>query len=119
MQAAELSAGLNHFWGTDVWHRHPLYRKMLFTDGVEFFAKNAGNGAFWFLDIVGTELHPQLAKYGFINIMLRSTGRTATITADDGNDNVFWTREIEWTDCPAGDWQFFLENDVLCLPLER
>jgi hypothetical protein len=42
----------------------------------------------------------------------------ATITADDGNGNVFWTRAIEFTDCPAGEWQFFVTNRTILLPSE-
>lgn len=120
MNKQDLEAGLGNFWGTEQLFFHPLYPRMKYTDGVQFFAQHAGNGAFWFLDIVGTEIHHLYAKREeFINILLKSDGRKALITADDGNGAIFWKRDIEFTDCPAGEWQFFLENDTLCLPTER
>jgi hypothetical protein len=120
MNTQELEAGLSDYYGTEQWLFNPLYPRMKYTDGVKFFAENAGNGAYWFLDIVGTEIHHLYAKREeFINIVLKSDGHKAVITADDGNGGIFWTRKLEYTDCPAGEWQFYLENDVLCLPSER
>lgn len=125
MNAMELSRNLGHFYGTEQWHRNPLYPKMLYTDGVEFFAENAGGGAYWFLDIVGTEvfdLHRKGEEFIVVKLTVYPEARDgveAVITADDGNDNILWTREIHMTDCPVGEWKFYLENNVLCLPAER
>jgi hypothetical protein len=119
MNASELESNLHQFYGTETWYRNPLYPRMHYTDGVKFFAENAGNGAYWFLDIVGTEIHSLQRFEEFINIVLKSDGHRAEILGDDGNGNPLYIREIPLTDCPAGEWQFFLENDVLCLPSER
>jgi hypothetical protein len=119
MNAQDLETGLGNFWGTDQWYRHALNRNMLYTDGVHFFAENAGNGAYWFLDIVATELMAFHKREEFMNIVLDSDGHKARIIVDDGNDNALYERVIEWTDCPEGKWQFYLENNVLCLPRER
>lgn len=116
----DLEAGLAPFYGTELWHRNPLYPRMTYTDGVQFFAENAGNGAYWFLDIVGTEVHHLHGKAEeFIVVVLDSDGKKAKLSADDGDGNVFWKRDIDFTDCPAGRWKFYLENNVLCLPAER
>lgn len=120
MNKQDLQDGLSNFYGGDTLYKQPLYPRMKYTEGVQFFAENAGNGAYWFLDIVGTEIYHLYAKREeFINIVLKSDGRKALITADDGNGGIFWKRDIDFTDCPEGEWQFFLENDTLCLPAER
>ncbi len=125
MNAAELQAGLCNFYGTEQWYRHGLNRNMLYTDGVKFFAENAGGGAYWFLDIVATELMQIHKKEEFINIVMTvhedslNIHGGARIVADDGNGRELWHRDIEYTDCPVGVWQFFLENQVVCLPSER
>jgi hypothetical protein len=118
---SKLRADLDNFTGTEQYHRQPLYRNMLYTDGVEYFCENAGNGAYWFLDIIGTEVHAiQRKGEEFLNIVLLVTAdEQAAIKVDDGNGRELFLRTIDWTDCPAGEWQFFLENDVLCLPSER
>ncbi len=82
------------------------------------FAENAGGGAYWFLDIVATEVLPLLKKEPFIHIVLAAKDRKATIKADDGNGVVLWDREIEFTDCPDGDWRFYLADNVLMVPSE-
>lgn len=117
MNAEQLKDGLTNFYGTEQWYRHALNRNMLYTDGVQFFAENAGNGAYWFLDIIATEVWPLLRKEPFIRIVL-FVGETAAITADDGNDNIIWSKGLDFTDCPPGKWEFYLTDNVMLLPSE-
>jgi hypothetical protein len=92
---------------------------MLYTDGVRFFAENGGtHGAYWFLDIVGTELKEWARKQPFMSVHLIVKGDEAVIQADDGNGNVFYRRDIAFTDMQEGDWQFFYTDNVLMLPGE-
>jgi hypothetical protein len=99
---------------------------MNYTDGVQFFLKNAGGGAYWFLDIIGTEIFP-IHERGeeFIVIVLDANDGEALITANDGGKDgedekdVLPPKHIICTDCPVGQWKFYLENGVLCLPGER
>jgi hypothetical protein len=126
MKAHELAAALNQFTGTEDWHYHPMYKKMLYTDGVKFFIHNAGGGAFWLLDIIGTEIFP-LHERGeeFIVITLEVKDHEALISANDGGKDgrkekdVMTPKHITYTDCPEGTWTLYLENSVLCLPGER
>lgn len=113
-----LEQDLNQFTGTDQWYRHGLVPKMLYTDGVRYFAENAGGGAYWFLDIVATELFQLQSKVGFVVITADVAESKAQLYADDGNDNVIWQREIEYTDMPTGKWKFYLTDNVLLLPSE-
>jgi hypothetical protein len=121
LNSQELKAGLDqHFGGTDQWYRHGLNRSMLYTDGVRFFAEHAGHGAYWFLDIVATELM-QIHRYEpFIVVRVKVDGdRKALLIADDGNGKRVWQRRLDYTDAPEGTWEFYLEDNVLYLPCER
>jgi hypothetical protein len=114
----ELQHNLAHFTGTETWWRHGLNRNMLYTDGVQYFAENAGGGAYWFLDIVATELFKLQRQEDFLTIIATVADSKATLTADDGNGDIKWTRHIDYTDMPTGEWKFFFTNDVLMLPSE-
>jgi len=118
----ELAHALRNFTGTETWWRHNLSRNMTYTDGVKFFAENANNGAYWFLDIVATEIFPLQRNEEFINIMLYVKDSKAVIEADDGDRGsgrvVLFRREIDYTDCPEGEWRFWLTNNVMLLPSE-
>ena len=113
-----LSADLKMFTGTEQWFRHPLSSNFLYTDGVKFFAEHCGGGAYWFLDILATELADLQETENFMSITLDVVDSSAKITADDGNGNVLWTRNIDFTDAEKGTWKFFLTNNVLLLPSE-
>lgn len=116
MDTHDLQRHLRQFTGSEYWFRHGLNRDVTYTDGVAFFAENAG--AYWFLDIVVTELYPLLLAEDFLIVVLHVEGSKAKITADDGNGNVLWSRSIDWTSCPEGEWKFFFTNNVLLLPSE-
>jgi hypothetical protein len=117
---AKLRDTLASYYGTEAYHVNPLYRWMRYTDGVKAFAMHAGNGAYWLLDIIGTECQTLARNEGFVNIVL-SVGedKHAVITFDDGDDQeVMAKKSITYTDCPPGTWRFFLVSSVLMLPSE-
>ena len=110
---------LRIFTGTETWTRHGLNRNMLYTDGVKAFADRAGGGAYWFLDIMATEVFALQLAQPFIYVKMTVTGdRCARIVAEDGNGGHLWSRAIEFTDCPEGVWEFYLIDHVLLLPSE-
>jgi len=113
-----LSADLKMFTGTEQWFRHPLSSNLLYTDGVKFFAEHCGGGAYWFLDILATELADLQETEEFMSITLDVVDSSAKITADDGNGNVLYTKNIDFTDAEEGTWKFFFTNNVLLLPSE-
>jgi len=113
MNTQELKSGLAHFTGTEQWWKHNI-TAMTYTDGVRYFAQNAG--AYWFLDIVGTEVMPQ--GHEFAAVKLVSKDGKATIVVEDGNGNTSWEKKIDFTDCPEGVWSFYLIDAVLLLPSE-
>jgi hypothetical protein len=115
----ELSNLLANYTGSETWWRHPFGRGCTYTDGAKAFAENAGNGAYWFLDIVFTEYVELMREQGFITVTLcvHDNGK-AVVKVTDGNQTTLEFKHIDWTDCPKGDWKFFFVDDVLLIPSE-
>lgn len=116
MNTEELSAALAQCYGTEGYTRY--MGGLLLTDGAVTFAENAGGGAYWFLDIVWTELLPINKTEPFMAVKLSAKDDKADITATDGNDTTLYTRHIEYTDCPNGDWTFYLIDGVFLITQE-
>lgn len=114
--SARLRADLSAFIGTENWHRHALNKMMLLTDGVVYFAETAG--CWWFLDIVATEVFNKQASQAFLVIDFDVASDKADICVSDGNDNQLYRRRINFTDAPAGNWRFYLTDNVMLLPSE-
>ena len=82
--SARLRADLSAFIGTENWHRHGINRQMLLTDGVVYYADQAG--AWWFLDIVATEVMRFHQLKPFLVIDFDVEDGKADIRVSDGND---------------------------------
>jgi hypothetical protein len=105
---------LSQFCGTEQYHKTFIFNPNLkHTDGVQYFAEQAG--AFGFLDIVATEIYPFSDKYPFMTIYLTVKDGKAEIIVQDGDVSRLFQRQIEFTDCPDGVYEFFLTDDVLML----
>jgi hypothetical protein len=124
----ELLQGMRQFTGSECLFRHALTRRFTYTEGVQFFAQNAGGGAYWLLDILATE--PAIRDLvlgegedcGFAFVKLRVTGHTAMLVVEDGNGVLKFGRHIDLTDCPPhptstdepdGFWKFYIEPNRL------
>jgi hypothetical protein len=106
MQTLDLSG----FYGSPTLYRNPLTR-LGYTEGVQYFAENAGGGAYWFLDLIMFEYRKILKREGFLSIVLTVENNQATIDASDGNGVYFKKRHIEYTDCPSGEYRFYFVGD--------
>ena len=113
-----LAHELAKFTGTEEWFRHSLNRKMTYTEGVQFFAENAGEGAYWLLDIIATEGMEIHAKEQFVGIKLKVESHSAWLELNDGNNNILLSKKINYTDCPDGEWKFYLIDNVMLLTSE-
>ena len=117
--SAELRSQLSGFHGGGKMYKHSLAQTVIYTSGVRHFAVKAS--AYWFLDILATE--PKIRRQGqdFALILLTVTGSKAKIVVTDGNDGTppVFKRNIEYTDCPEGEWKFYFENGMILLPGER
>jgi hypothetical protein len=127
----ELHSALRQFWGSETLYQHPFNRRVVYTEGMKFFFDNAGNGAYWLLDILITqpEILKPMRELGIVFVRLKVTGSHAmlTVNADDG-EPALYEREIHITDCPEcpktehnpnAEWMFYFENSTLMLPSER
>lgn len=126
LDSAQLRAALSQFTGTEQWYRHPLNRRMLYTDGVQYLAENGGQqGAYWVLDKVALEICPLLDSkkqaFGAVSLTV-NPDQTAVMIVTDGNDQLLLRREMRYTDLQNGEWRFYLieegDHRVLLLPSE-
>jgi hypothetical protein len=127
LSADELNQALRQFIGSECWYRHPINKRMIYTDGVKFFAENAGvSGGYWFLDKVAIEICPLMKEKQqyFVSLVIKVNpdDHSAVIEATDGNETTLATFEICYTDLQPGEWRFYLQDDiehwVLLLPSE-
>ncbi len=57
-------ADLRQFTGSEHWYRHPLARKVVYTDGAQYVAEHGG--AYWLLDAIAfSQAIPAVATEAF------------------------------------------------------
>lgn len=113
---SQLVFELANFCGTNFWYQHHLVKTMTYTDGVKYFADRTGS--FWLIDVVATEFFPLLTEQPFLSLIVKVDGNSCEIVATDGNDNQITARNYSFSTMPAGEWKFYLTDDVLLLPSE-
>lgn len=126
---------LDQFTGTERWIRHPFNRRLLHTEGVEYFADKAN--AYWFIDAIALGVYGKKGpvpaaipgKNWFGVVLLKSKDGKGSIEVRDDydeHDNTcgtrLWYAKLDYTNCPEGTWKFYLVDDgehtVLMLPTE-
>jgi hypothetical protein len=119
--AQDLHSLLMNYTGTDNYYRHP-FSPSVYTDGVRAFAQNAGGGAYWFLDIVLTEpvIRKAMRDEGLqiVTLSVDPEQRGHITVKRDTYDPVIFSRAIDTTDCPPGEWRFYFTDNVLMIPNE-
>ena len=112
------TADLDQFTGTENWYQHWL-GKCTYTDGVKFLAEQAG--AFWLIDEVAiNQTRPKVRAEEF-QVWILTTDlekRKAVLQCEDGNDNVVFTKQIEFTDFPLSEIKLYCTDGVILLPSE-
>ena len=112
-------ADLAQFTGSEQWYRHGINRAVLFTDGAKFVADQAG--AYWLLDEIAI-IQPHNARVAAeefqVWTLAVNADQTGVLTCDDGNDNVVYTKEIEYTDFPPDGITLYFTNNTILLPSE-
>lgn len=111
-------ADLRQFTGTEHWYRHPLARKVLYTDGVQHVAEQGG--AYWLLDSLAfAQAIPAVAAEAFqFWILTVKPDHAATLVCEDGNGKIVHTQEIPFTDFPLPIIKFYVTDNVILLPSE-
>ena len=110
---------LAQFTGSENWYRHGINRNVLYTDGAQHVAEHGG--AYWLLDEIAI-IQPYnkavaAEEFQVWKLAVRPD-RTATLTCDDGNGNIVFTKEIEHTDFPLDEIKLYFTNNVIHLPSE-
>jgi hypothetical protein len=100
-------------------YRHGINRNVLYTDGAQHVAEHGG--AYWLLDEIAI-IQPYnkavaAEEFQVWKLAVRPD-RTATLTCDDGNGNIVFTKEIEHTDFPLDEIKLYFANNVIHLPSE-
>ena len=117
VSAADLRNELSRHYGSETMFRHSLVRAFNYTEGVQCFLRKAE--AYWFVDIAATEGFALMKKHEFILVKLVSAGSASAVFFEDGNGKELGRHSLTFCSTPEGTWEFFLENNVLCLPSER
>jgi hypothetical protein len=110
---------LGQFTGSESWYRHGINRAVLFTEGAKYVADQAG--AYWLLDEIAI-IQPHDASVAAEEFQVWklavNTDQTGTLTCDDGNDNVVYTKPLEYTDFPQDGVTLYFTNNTILLPSE-
>ena len=110
---------LAQFTGSESWYRHGINRNVFYTDGAQHVAEHGG--AYWLLDEIAI-IQPYnkavaAEQFQVWKLSVR-TDRTASLSCDDGNGSIVFTKEIEHTDFPLDEITLYFTNNVIHLPSE-
>ena len=93
--------------GANSFFRHPMARKFIYSDGV---AEVAETGLYWLIDLLAFEFSHKLLKSDQVLVIfkLKVKNGQATLIGTGALDRKLFSRKIEFTDCPDGEWSFFV-----------
>ncbi len=115
MESRQITAAdLAQFTGTTQYFRH-WTKKIVYTDGVQFLAEQAG--AYWLIDLVAS--YQPLCDERQYWILVIEDGKYCAV-CKDRDDRVLVSQKIEYSDFPAHLMPFtlYLQDGVLFLPSE-
>ena len=107
------------FTGTENWYQHWANKHITYTDGVKYVADTAG--AYWLIDeIVFNQSNKKIQKQDFQTwkLVVDIPNRRGTLTCEDGDYHVLFTKTIAFTDFPDPEIKFFFVDNVILLPSE-
>jgi hypothetical protein len=110
---------LQQFTGSLQWFRHGIVRSVLFTDGAKYVADQGG--AYWLLDEIALAQRYDKRVAGEEFQLWKLTVKddhTATLTCDDGNGKVVYSKAIEFTDFPLPEIALYFTGNTILLPSE-
>src|SRR5690606_35316910 len=128
----QLQEQLSQFSGSELFYRHPLNRKLVYTEGVRFLAEKAE--AFWLIDAIASyfgspemdhsiALDERLESMEFWHLQVNDVGN-AKLTARADKDVVpFIVQSLPFTDFPLPEFDIWAgfngEFWTLYLPSEH
>lgn len=111
-------AELAQFTGTSTYYSHPLAFHIRCTDGVYYIAEKGK--AYWLLDlIVYSQAKADVRCESFqVWTLIVGSDRAAQLVCEDGNGHMVFKQDIEYTDFPLDEIQFYFTDNVILLPSE-
>ena len=109
-KSKELEQYMSNFYGTEKYYETPY--GFVLTDGAKAFALKAE--AYWFITLVGSIFITKHKNFvdDLVSIKLVVKKQAAYVEFTN-SDKTFYTQDIPFTDCPAGEWLFFLTGGAL------
>lgn len=109
---------LSQFTGSETWWRHPIVRRITYTDGARHVA--IAGGAYWLIDeIAFAQCQLKVAAEPFqVWRLVVAENRSGVLTCGDGNDRIVASKRIPWTDFPLDEITLYCTNHVILLPGE-
>jgi hypothetical protein len=107
------------FAGSENRYRHGINRNIAYTDGARHVAEHGG--AYWLLDEIAIiqPYNKRVAAEEFqVWKLTVQPDRSVTLTCDDGDGNIVFTKQIEYTDFPLDEITLYFANRVIHLPSE-
>jgi hypothetical protein len=114
MTCTVTESDLAQFYGTEDWHRNPLFPGVVYTDGVQYLGSH---GAGWLVDLVSmyqrdpkVKKNRSLQEIQFWTLKVNLQNHTAVLVcqADSGRPNVI-EHHIEYTDYPFAELKLYVE----------
>lgn len=106
------------FTGSEEWYKHGLVN-IVYTEGAKYVADTAE--AYWLLDEIALgQMIPEIRAEEFQvwKLKVNEEKHTARLIVEDGNDNVVYTKRIEYTDFPGDGINLWFTNNTIFLPSE-
>ena len=117
-EANSLKQELQHFTGSESFHKNPLFPRYVYTEGVKFLAEKAG--AYWLLDYIFANQMLDILKtqpFQTWKITVLET-EAAFIEVGDGDENKLISFILTYTDFPLQELTLWLVDNTLMLTSE-
>ena len=112
-------ADLRQFTGTEQWFRHPLNRQVLYTEGAQYLAEQAG--AYWLLDEIAlSQMHIAALRAEPFQVwkLTVKPDRSGRLVCEDGEGRRVFSKRVPFTDFPLDHITLYFTGGVILLPSE-
>jgi len=117
---------LNGFTGTEQYYFNPFFKPIKYTDGIKFLSDNKAS---WLVTdtqavlLYNPEVKEGYEQEGFICVKWKFEGNKAQATYTDGNENILFIQDYEYTDflkhyVTESELNLYYTNEVLMLSSE-
>lgn len=116
----------NYCNGVNQFYYNNMFKSIEYSDGVKYFFENAGNGGYWFLTLIATEIKPKIKNddFYFIELIVNEDKTAKVIVQKDKHQPILYKKVLNYTDCPPSKvpYKFYFDcypkKQTLILPTE-